>query len=184
MKFSCAAKHLCGMPNHPVPRIRKVGSPKHSCLHCRDGVHKKCGEAWGGGVEGIAIDQLNEVIAVDDDATEPFAPASIWDDMFVTKVVVDGKLAWICGHCGKTYKPQHATRVIAHLLKLKGHHIAACKAAIPMADIFRYRQFRQRTAELHGRKEAAKRAGDAVVIQVEEKQASAIALMNGAKVSQ
>jgi len=124
----------------------------------------------------------DSIIGIDSDSTDAFVPGSIWDDIFVTKVFVAGKPGWSCGHCGKTFKPQHAICVIAHMLKLKGYHIAGCKAIIPMESLRHYRLFRQKTTQQAVKKSTLKRANDAVLDLVEGKQASATALLNGDEV--
>ena len=88
----------------------------------------------------------------DDDSVKVIGSRSsssdkIWDDPFVNKVELgDGKMGWHCGWCNKTFKTVHATRVICHLLKIRGNHIATCGATISLDAIERYKAIRLKTA--------------------------------------
>ena len=56
--------------------------------------------------------------------------------------VIDG---WNCGWCMTDFKPVHATRAMAHVLKLPNKGIVTCKSVIPDPYFHRY-------SELHKRK--------------------------------
>ena len=70
---------------------------------------------------------------------------SMWECEKMTKKkvgVIDG---WNCGWCMTDFKPVHATRAMAHVLKLPNKGIVTCKSVIPDPYFHRY-------SELHKRK--------------------------------
>ena len=73
----------------------------------------------------------------------PKTEDSIWSDKYVTKVACkNGKQGWQCGWCNKVFSTLHATRVVCHILKIKGGNIATCRAIIPEEHQERYRKIR------------------------------------------
>ena len=51
----------------------------------------------------------------------PMTEEGIWSDKYVTKVACKaGKQGWQCGWCNKVFSTLHATRVVCHILKIKG----------------------------------------------------------------
>ena len=56
----------------------------------------------------------------------------IWNDKYV-KLLDDG--GWKCLWCKKIFQFRHATRALCHFLKLKGNHVAICKAIIPVSNL-------------------------------------------------
>jgi len=55
----------------------------------------------------------------------------IWDAYHIEDTIIDGVAGWMCKWCGKPFKKKHGTRVLWHLLKIKGQGIAVCLAIIP-----------------------------------------------------
>ena len=91
-------------------------------------------------------------------ASVAFVLNSVWDDRYVEKVAIArDNQGWKCGWCGVTFKTQHATYIIHHLLKIHGQHITLCKAIIPTADLERYQAFQQKSL---GSASARKQARD------------------------
>ena len=69
----------------------------------------------------------------------------IWNDKHV-KVLDDG--GWKCLWCKKIFKFSHATRALCHFLKLKGNHVAICKAIIPVANLEHYHSMRKEGTDI------------------------------------
>ena len=76
---------------------------------------------------------------------------SIWECEKLTKKKVGDIDGWSCGWCMSDFKPVHATRAMAHVLKLQNKGITTCKAVIPAPHFHRY-------SELHTRKIAKRDA--------------------------
>ena len=85
----------------------------------------------------------------DDSTVEPNEDLTnrlmIWNDKHV-KLLDDG--GWKCLWCKKIFKFWHATRALCHLLKLKGNHVAICKAIIPVANLEHYHSMRKEGTDL------------------------------------
>ena len=69
----------------------------------------------------------------------------IWSDKYV-KLLDDG--GWKCLWCKQIFKFCHETRALCHLLKLKGKHVAICKAIIPVANLEHYRSMQKEGTDL------------------------------------
>ena len=63
---------------------------------------------------------------------------SVWDCERITKCMVGDVVGWNCGWCQRKFKPQHATRALAHVLKTKNMGIAVCTGHIPPSYYHRY----------------------------------------------
>ncbi len=61
----------------------------------------------------------------------PKTEEQICNDTYVTKVACKAeKQGCQCGWCNKIFSTLHATRVVCHILKIKGSNIATCQAII------------------------------------------------------
>jgi hypothetical protein len=82
-----------------------------------------------------------------EDATTPALNPikSIWACEKMTKKIIGDVDGWNCGWCMNDFKPVHATRAMAHVLKLPNNGVITCKAVIPHPYFHRY-------YELHNRK--------------------------------
>ena len=69
----------------------------------------------------------------------------IWNDKHV-KLLDDGGLN--CLWCKNIFKFWHATRALCHFLKLKGNHVAICKAIIPVSNLEHYHSMRKEGTDL------------------------------------
>ena len=72
----------------------------------------------------------------DDDSTSP-SPGSVWSDPKVKLLNNE-----------KTIRTRHSTRALCHFLKIRGNHIAICKAVIPSNWLERYCSMRKRSTHL------------------------------------
>ncbi len=73
----------------------------------------------------------------------------IWNDKYVTKLACsNGKQGWQCGWCNKVFSTLHATRVVSHLLKIRGGNIAICKAIIPEDHLQCYKMIRENSMSM------------------------------------
>jgi hypothetical protein len=71
---------------------------------------------------------------------------SIWNDAYISYVSGKyGKKGWKCHWCNKVFYTIHATRVVCHLLKIKGTNIAICKAIIPSEQFACYQVIRSKS---------------------------------------
>ena len=68
----------------------------------------------------------------------------IWDAYHIEDTIIDGVAGWMCKWCGKPFKRKHGTRVLWHLLKIKGQGIAVCLAIIPQDYITLYQELYNR----------------------------------------
>ena len=76
----------------------------------------------------------------------PKSEEGIWNDKYVTKVACKaGKQGWQCGWCNKIFSTLHATRVVCHILKIKGGNIATFQAIIPKEHQECYRTIRDKS---------------------------------------
>ncbi len=64
----------------------------------------------------------------------------IWDCPMIVRSTVDDKKGWMCRWCNKSFTPEHATRAIKHVLKIKGGGVSICTAVIQEHFLQRYRQ--------------------------------------------
>ena len=69
----------------------------------------------------------------------------IWNDKYVKLLDDDG---WKCLWCKKIFMFWHATRALCHFLKLKGNHVAICKAIITVANLEHYHSMRKEGTDL------------------------------------
>ena len=69
----------------------------------------------------------------------------IWSDKYFKLLDNDG---WKCLRCKKIFKFRNATRALCHFLKLKGNHVAICKAIIPVANLENYHSMRKEGTDL------------------------------------
>lgn len=120
---------------------------------------------------GLSIDLTHDSA----DAGESTFCNNIWKDQHIKQLDGDG---WQCLWCDKSFKTKHATRVICHLLKLKGNHIAPCKAFIPPANVERYRKFRRNSNNSSSANKQAREENDDYV---EERQQAATTLSLASK---
>ena len=80
----------------------------------------------------------------DDDSTSP-SPDCVWSDPKV-KLLDNG--GWQCLWCQKIIRTRHSTRALCHFPKIRGNHIAICKAVIPSNWLERYCSMRKRSTHV------------------------------------
>ena len=79
----------------------------------------------------------------------------IWNDKYVTKLACsNGKQGLHCGWCDKVVST--LTRVVSHLLKIKGGNIAICKAIITEDHLQRYKMIRENSMSMSNVRAKAK----------------------------
>ena len=104
-------------------------------------------------------------------ALKPVKLKSIWECEKMTKKKVGNLDGWSCGWCMTDFKPVHATRALAHVLKFPNKGVTLCKAKIPVQHYSRY-------AELHRRKTAKRDANtrikDRISDGINKRQASCL----------
>lgn len=84
----------------------------------------------------LTVDLLTPTPNLASDDLSPLK--SIWECKKMTKKKVGAIDGWNCGWCMTDFKPVHATRATAHVLKLRNKGIVTCKAVIPNAYFHRY----------------------------------------------
>ena len=77
---------------------------------------------------------------------KPLRLKSIWQCEKMTKKKVGDMDGWSCGWCMTDFKPVHATRAMAHVLKLPNKGITTCGAVIPAPHFHRYSELYKRKA--------------------------------------
>ena len=93
---------------------------------------------------------------------------SVWDCERITKCLVGEAVGWNCGWCQRKFKPQHATRAMAHVLKTRNMGIAVCTGHIPPSYYHRYSTMLSSKVD---RKGAIKRARDRIDDNIGKRQA-------------
>ena len=69
----------------------------------------------------------------------------IWDCSMVERCIVDEcKKAWLCKWCNKTFIPEHGTRALKHVLKIKDGGIGTCSAIVNEPFLSRYQELYQK----------------------------------------
>ena len=58
-----------------------------------------------------------------------------------------GRKGWTCGWCKCTFTPEHATRALKHVLKLKKNDITVCSATVTEPHLGRYKELNERLTE-------------------------------------
>ena len=101
----------------------------------------------------------------------------IWNDKYV-KLLDDG--GWKCLWCKKIFKFRHATRALCHFLKLKGNHVAICKAIIPVANLEHYHSMRKEGTDLTSANRRA-HEGQQEFIEFRQEAATLLVLSNREK---
>ena len=79
--------------------------------------------------------------------------------------------------CKKIFKFRNATRALCHFLKLKGNHVAICKAIIPVANLEHCHSMRKEGTELTSANRSAQE-GQQEFIEFRQEGATSLVLSN------
>ena len=114
------------------------------------------------------------------DTAKMAALKNVWECTYINKGIFNGRKGWKCAWCGCVFHPEHASRVLYHVLGITGHGVAVCQATILAVYMERYRDLFTRKL---GRARARKRAADDIAFSIVQGQNSAAASLDSKRAS-
>ena len=144
---------------HLKPSVQERGrrSPQASRSSCPRGV-----------APIIALNDAPPTPTPDLPSDDLYSLKSIWECEKMTKKKVGALDGWNCGWCMTDFKPTHATRAMAHVLKLPNKGVVTCKAVIPDPYFHRYSQLHKRKTD---KRDASIRVKDRISDGINKRQA-------------
>ena len=116
----------------------------------------------------ISLDDAPPTPPQEQQLLKPLKLKSIWECEKMTKKKIGVIEGWSCGWCMTDFKPVHATRAMAHVLKLPNKGISSCKAVIPAPHYHRYSELHKRKTD---KRDASIRVKDRISYGINKRQA-------------